>query len=644
MKTLLTLLALCGTAVSASAATSEDFLRAIRANDLETLRKLTAAGIAGVKDKLDWTPLHHATVFGNPASVRILAEAGADPNARNSSKATPLMYAAWNLEMTKILVEKGGDVNAQAADGSTPFLVAAGVQSNGATIRYLLENGANTKVTSPTGDDYLIRASGAQDAATLRLLLARGLDAHRANGSGLTALSGSVVCDGGESTRVLIAAGADVNRAAWNQGLVRNGPIESTNVTPLMDAASCGEAETVKALLKAGAKINAKDDRGMTALMIGVAMDSATVDVAKFLIASGSDLKAADYRGDTALDWARRFSNKAIITALEKAGAPAKGLTKAPVRPAGYQPDLTTAIRNASALLASSSETFLKEGGGCVGCHHQPFAGYAFGALQQAGVQPEPRLRKVLTDGLVVAGARTLTRAPLMAGGGGGYVNQIYPLWAAAEMGEPASVTTDVMLHFVVAAQAPDGAWPQLSSRAPLSESAITRTMLSLQALKTYGWPARQVEFDERVARARGWLMTAKPLTIVEQADRLLGLFLAGAPKTAVASAAKQLLAEQRPDGGWAQVRTLESDAYGTAAAMVALVKTGSLTASSQPWQRAKAFLLNTQFPDGSWYVASRAVKLQPYFESGFPFGHDQWISNSATGYAVAALAAGMGH
>ncbi len=168
--------------------------------------------------------------------------------------------------------------------------------------------------------------------------------------------------------------------------------------------------------------------------------------------------------------------------------------------------------------------------------------------------------------------------------------------------------------------------------------------MLSLQALKTYGWPARQAEFDERVARARGWLMTAKPLTIVEQADRLLGLFLAGAPKTAVASAAKQLLAEQRPDGGWAQVRTLESDAYGTAAAMVALVKTGSLTASSQPWQRAKAFLLNTQFPDGSWYVASRAVKLQPYFESGFPFGHDQWISNSATGYAVAALAAGMGH
>jgi hypothetical protein len=32
-------------------------------------------------------------------------------------------------------------------------------------------------------------------------------------------------------------------------------------------------------------------------------------------------------------------------------------------------------------------------------------------------------------------------------------------------------------------------------------------------------------------------------------------------------------------------------------------------------------------------------VKLQPYFQSGFPFDHDQWISNAATAYAVMALA-----
>jgi hypothetical protein len=50
-------------------------------------------------------------------------------------------------------------------------------------------------------------------------------------------------------------------------------------------------------------------------------------------------------------------------------------------------------------------------------------------------------------------------------------------------------------------------------------------------------------------------------------------------------------------------------------------------------------YLLQTQWPDGSWYVRSRAPKFQPYFQSGFPFEHDQWISATATSWAVLALA-----
>jgi len=38
--------------------------------------------------------------------------------------------------------------------------------------------------------------------------------------------------------------------------------------------------------------------------------------------------------------------------------------------------------------------------------------------------------------------------------------------------------------------------------------------------------------------------------------------------------------------------------------------------------------------------VRSRSPKFQPYFEGGFPYGHDQWISSMATGWATAALAA----
>ena len=49
-------------------------------------------------------------------------------------------------------------------------------------------------------------------------------------------------------------------------------------------------------------------------------------------------------------------------------------------------------------------------------------------------------------------------------------------------------------------------------------------------------------------------------------------------------------------------------------------------------------YLLRTQAADGSWHVKSRSIWLQPYFESGFPYGHDQWISAAGTAWAVMAL------
>jgi hypothetical protein len=35
-------------------------------------------------------------------------------------------------------------------------------------------------------------------------------------------------------------------------------------------------------------------------------------------------------------------------------------------------------------------------------------------------------------------------------------------------------------------------------------------------------------------------------------------------------------------------------------------------------------------------------MKFQPYFESGLPFGHDQWISAADTAWAVQAIAFGV--
>jgi hypothetical protein len=37
--------------------------------------------------------------------------------------------------------------------------------------------------------------------------------------------------------------------------------------------------------------------------------------------------------------------------------------------------------------------------------------------------------------------------------------------------------------------------------------------------------------------------------------------------------------------------------------------------------------------------VKARALVIQPYFESGFPYGHDQFISVAASNWAAMALA-----
>ena len=51
------------------------------------------------------------------------------------------------------------------------------------------------------------------------------------------------------------------------------------------------------------------------------------------------------------------------------------------------------------------------------------------------------------------------------------------------------------------------------------------------------------------------------------------------------------------------------------------------------------AYLLRTQLEDGTWFVRSRAFGFQPYFESGFPHGRNQFISAAATSWAAMALA-----
>jgi hypothetical protein len=177
------------------------------------------------------------------------------------------------------------------------------------------------------------------------------------------------------------------------------------------------------------------------------------------------------------------------------------------------------------------------------------------------------------------------------------------------------------------------------ASRSPIQESEIARTVRGMRMLQLYGPPALKPDFEIRIARARDWALEAHAKTNDDFAMQLMAAYWGGTPRAKVEALGRALVAMQKADGGWSQNRNLASDAYATGESLWALAESGVLKPSDAVYQRAVKHLLGTQWPDGSWYVRSRAPKFQPYFESGFPYGHDQWISSAATAWAVLALA-----
>ena len=119
---------------------------------------------------------------------------------------------------------------------------------------------------------------------------------------------------------------------------------------------------------------------------------------------------------------------------------------------------------------------------------------------------------------------------------------------------------------------------------------------------------------------------------------RLLGLVWTKAPDTDIKAAVHDLVGRQSADGGWSQLATWEPDAYATGLALYALQEAG-VAVTDGVYRKGVAFLMSTQYPDGSWFVRTRAFPVQPYFESGFPFGRHQWISAAGTAWAARAIA-----
>jgi hypothetical protein len=140
-----------------------------------------------------------------------------------------------------------------------------------------------------------------------RLMRDGALDGDQVGRDAVTAaLRGAGSAPYVDTLRVLVAAGAAVGEPGDGPGaaLLRSAadgdddPVERrTAERRLIRAADAGDADRVALALRAGARVDARDDRRRTGLLRAVIRDR--VDAAKVLVALGADPDALDVQHDT---------------------------------------------------------------------------------------------------------------------------------------------------------------------------------------------------------------------------------------------------------------------------------------------------------------------------------------------------------
>ena len=314
---------------------------------------------------------------------------------------------------------------------------------------------------------------------------------------------------------------------------------------------------------------------------------------------------------------------------------------------------LRTAVQKGLDLLVKTSPTFIKKGG-CNSCHNQtlPVAAQAFARSRgiEAG-EPIAQLEPELSD------ATAERYAEYSVAGGGGVNALAFELLANEMTRRPADARARAQIQSIKSQQQAEGHWRggggvlvnngqqalsrPASARPPLFFDDFTPTAYMIRALNAYGPASEAADTRARIEKARRWLLDNKPDRLQEHTFKVLGLKWASAERRSIDAAARALQALQRPDGGFSQLPTLPSDAYATGMALWALHEAG-MPASHQVYQSGLRYLLSTQATDGTWHVKSRSLEFQPYFESGYPYARDQWISAAGAAYATLAIAAAV--
>ena len=275
--------------------------------------------------------LADAAARADAATVRQLLAAGAAVNDADAEGTTPLHWAVWADDLPTVEALLGGGASATARNTFTltPLAIAS-EHGNAAIVRRLLQAGAQAEDVNAAGETVLMTAVRSGSLETVRLLIEAGAQVNAVEPQlRLTPLMLAARMDDGADSgsivRLLIAKGASIEArtrvgtkpaarppgtggGSHGVGIVRSGvPPQGEQqptpggMTPLLFAARDGALHAARALVEAGADLNAADPNGMPPLLM--AITNAQIAVAQLLVDKGADVRVADWYGRTPL-WA----------------------------------------------------------------------------------------------------------------------------------------------------------------------------------------------------------------------------------------------------------------------------------------------------------------------------------------------------
>jgi len=281
--------------------------------------------------------------FERVTAIQLLPDDMASIHARHENGQTPLHLASHHgfSDVAALLLKLGADVEALDNDRMTPLLCALKFSKHGEGARVLLEHGASVQVRDKDGQTVLHLALQRRLYNVLESLREFGADVDAQDNDNITPLLCAIeLYSSFEASRLLQDHGASVHlrnrngqtplHLALRRGLsdvvtllIKSGSdvdaLDNDNITPLLYALKFSDCDAAAAaaaqlLLEHGASVHMRDKDGQTALHLALQRDFS--DSVALLLQSGADVDAQDNDGMTPLLYVVQSSKPAATVQL----------------------------------------------------------------------------------------------------------------------------------------------------------------------------------------------------------------------------------------------------------------------------------------------------------------------------------------